>query len=394
MRHSRGPSYRPPTPTRRRWDWFRFRPRRPRWPRSSRFRPIPRATSSGPAGGASRRWPAVPIGDDTPETWEHSLEVQLPLSATARSRLQHRAGGVRAGRSAEGGREDHSLSRRSDADRRQHRSEPLPSLRRGQKTRHADRQGDLRSARRPALRTRTPAATPPICTLIDIARRKGWKAQLLDYRNSGDTSGDKTARGGLCGHRVFRDGRREAFAGVERARNSRRDERRFLLELARKSVSAAVTGSDSTEGGRRRAGEAPRPPGVLRHAHQERRTPRLHRQHLSRGVALRGGDPPGEVGGDRGPAVPSRACATNFKRLKIEISVLTVPKPLEFTSPQDLLAKLRPGVDGVVLEVDGHKATFLPQVWEQLPDKRAVHERACAEGRACLPTPGRGRARR
>ncbi len=50
--------------------------------------------------------------------------------------------------------------------------------------------------------------------------------------------------------------------------------------------------------------------------------------------------------------------------------MLTVPKRLAFASPQDLLAKLRPGIDGVVLSVEGRQATYLPQVWKQLPDKR------------------------
>ena len=59
-----------------------------------------------------------------------------------------------------------------------------------------------------------------------------------------------------------------------------------------------------------------------------------------------------------------------LKEIEVEVSVLTVPKPLAFTSPQDLLSKLRPGIDGVVLSVDNHVATYLPQVWEQLPDRR------------------------
>ena len=59
-----------------------------------------------------------------------------------------------------------------------------------------------------------------------------------------------------------------------------------------------------------------------------------------------------------------------LKDIEIEISVLSVPKPLRFTSPDDLLAKLRPGIDGVVLRVEGREATYLPQVWEQLPDRR------------------------
>lgn len=51
----------------------------------------------------------------------------------------------------------------------------------------------------------------------------------------------------------------------------------------------------------------------------------------------------------------------------VEISVLTPAKPLEYQDPQELLEKLRPGVDGVVIERGWHRATFLPQVWEQLP---------------------------
>jgi len=55
--------------------------------------------------------------------------------------------------------------------------------------------------------------------------------------------------------------------------------------------------------------------------------------------------------------------------LEIEVSVLSAPEPLEFQSPEDLLARLQPHQDGVVLNLRGHSATYLPQVWEQLPDK-------------------------
>ncbi len=54
--------------------------------------------------------------------------------------------------------------------------------------------------------------------------------------------------------------------------------------------------------------------------------------------------------------------------IDIEISILTVPKKLEYTSPVDLVKKLHPKIDGVILEKKGHSATFLPQVWEELPD--------------------------
>jgi AmmeMemoRadiSam system protein A len=55
-------------------------------------------------------------------------------------------------------------------------------------------------------------------------------------------------------------------------------------------------------------------------------------------------------------------------KIKIEVSVLTEPKPLEYTDVADLKKKIRPGIDGVVLQLDGHRATYLPSVWEQLPD--------------------------
>lgn len=53
----------------------------------------------------------------------------------------------------------------------------------------------------------------------------------------------------------------------------------------------------------------------------------------------------------------------------IEISVLTPPQNLEYADSIDLISRLRPGIDGLILKVPrGAGATFLPQVWEQLPE--------------------------
>jgi AmmeMemoRadiSam system protein A len=54
--------------------------------------------------------------------------------------------------------------------------------------------------------------------------------------------------------------------------------------------------------------------------------------------------------------------------LDIEISVLGKPETIQFTSEQDLLAQIRPGIDGLILESGYHRGTFLPSVWEQLPE--------------------------
>lgn len=59
---------------------------------------------------------------------------------------------------------------------------------------------------------------------------------------------------------------------------------------------------------------------------------------------------------------------TEADDLEIEISVLTPSRPIEFQHFDQLLEDIRPGIDGLIIQQDFHKATFLPSVWEQLPD--------------------------
>jgi AmmeMemoRadiSam system protein A len=66
-----------------------------------------------------------------------------------------------------------------------------------------------------------------------------------------------------------------------------------------------------------------------------------------------------------------------WKDIRIEVSILTEPKPLSYTDGRDLLSKLRPGIDGVIIRRGYHQATFLPQVWEQLPDARNFLTNLC-----------------
>ena len=60
--------------------------------------------------------------------------------------------------------------------------------------------------------------------------------------------------------------------------------------------------------------------------------------------------------------------AAEIPQLAIEISVLSAREPFEAASESEALAKLRPQVDGLYLEFGAMRATFLPQVWESLPD--------------------------
>ncbi|MFH1215219.1 MAG: AmmeMemoRadiSam system protein A [Pseudomonadota bacterium] len=66
-----------------------------------------------------------------------------------------------------------------------------------------------------------------------------------------------------------------------------------------------------------------------------------------------------------------------FRQVNIEISILTDAKPLDYENGDDLIAKLRPGVDGVILQYGSAGATFLPQVWEQLPRTADFLGRLC-----------------
>ena len=66
-----------------------------------------------------------------------------------------------------------------------------------------------------------------------------------------------------------------------------------------------------------------------------------------------------------------------FNRISIDISILSSPEPLAYKDGDDLLARLKPGVDGIILKLGKARATFLPQVWKQLPQPRAFMEHLC-----------------
>ena len=60
--------------------------------------------------------------------------------------------------------------------------------------------------------------------------------------------------------------------------------------------------------------------------------------------------------------------AAEWPQVNLHLSLLTVPEPLDVTTEEQLLVLLRPSIDGLILESDTGRATFLPAVWEQLPD--------------------------
>ena len=64
-------------------------------------------------------------------------------------------------------------------------------------------------------------------------------------------------------------------------------------------------------------------------------------------------------------------------RLTIEISRLTPPQPFIYTRPAELIAGLRPNIDGVIIRDGLHRATFLPQVWQKIPNPQVFLAYLC-----------------
>jgi hypothetical protein len=192
-----------------------------------------------------------------------------------------------------------------------------------------------------------------VLTLLHLAKLKGWKAKLLDYRNSGDTAGNKESVVGYAAIAFYAPAP-QAFS---------RDERKQLLELARKTISddklPALTNVPpkfvETKGCFVTLTERGQLRGCIGHILPQEA---LYRAVMDNALSAAKHDY------RFSPVQPDE-----LDKIEIEISVLTVPEPLQFSSPDDLLAKLRPYRDGVVLQMAGHGATYLPQVWEQIPDK-------------------------
>ena len=204
----------------------------------------------------------------------------------------------------------------------------------------------------------------PILTLLNVAKSHGWVPQLLDLRNSGDTSGDKSRVVGYAAIAFYAPATEAAPA----ADTLSPGDRKRLLELARQAVRDAA------------ARRAP-PPVNDTTLPPQLATPKGVFVTLTEDGDLRGciGHIFPQMSLYAAVAENARSAALHDPRFQpvsprevdhiaIEISVLTVPRPLAFESPADLLRKLRPNVDGVVLQIAAGGATYLPQVWEQLPN--------------------------
>lgn len=68
---------------------------------------------------------------------------------------------------------------------------------------------------------------------------------------------------------------------------------------------------------------------------------------------------------------------SELSQISIEISRLTTPQKIYYQHPDEILSQIRPGIDGVVIKKDIRRATFLPQVWEKVPEVELFLEMLC-----------------
>jgi MEMO1 family protein len=297
-------------------------------------------------------------GQDTPETWEHSVEVQVPFLQKVLKNFQILpvvVGKVDPAQVAK------ALAERIDDKTIVVASSDLSHYHTYQDARRLDERciKAICDLDIDAMAAQEACGELPILTLLHLARQKGWKAQLLDYRNSGDVTGEKDRVVGYTAVAFY----------APTPENLAEEERKFLLDLARKTL-VRVTGD-----------------GELPEVAEKELSPKLAEKKACFVTLTKEGVLRGCIGHLTAMEPLHRAVAENARnaalrdprfppvkpdeldKIKVEISVLTEPQPLSFGSPDDLLSKLHPNEDGVLLHIGPRTATFLPQVWAQVPDK-------------------------
>lgn len=219
---------------------------------------------------------------------------------------------------------------------------------------------------------------PAILVLLNVARQKGWQAQLIDYKNSGDTTGDKARVVGYSSIAFYEPpfSKAEAAAMIQLSRA-------VLTEAVITKQSGAVTLDSALAGFQKPQAcfvtleKKGRLRGCVGHLQATMNLPRCILENTVSAASR-----------DRrfSPVTPDEV-----KDLRLEISVLSDPVVFEHKSKEELLRKLRPYQDGVILTVNSKTAVFLPQVWEMIPQKEIFLTELCKKGEMlpdCWQEPG------
>ncbi|MBW2589673.1 MAG: AmmeMemoRadiSam system protein B [Deltaproteobacteria bacterium] len=211
----------------------------------------------------------------------------------------------------------------------------------------------------------------PILILMEIARRHEWQPVLLNYSNSGDTEGDRSKVVGYAAIAYFSEASLSQKQG------------QVLVKLAHKTIMEKL-GKKMPSDKARQLSDA-----LTDNCFKENRgtfvTLKIDGRlrgcigSLTSNEPIRAGITRNALNAAfRDPRFPALT-ADEFEHVDIEISILTKPQPLEYTDISDLLSKLRVNVDGVIIRKGRAGATFLPQVWKQLPEPDIFLSHLCAK---------------
>ena len=196
----------------------------------------------------------------------------------------------------------------------------------------------------------------PLNGFLSLSQKRGLSLKLLAACNSGDTAGGK---GQVVGY--------SAFGLYEGSEVSLDEAGRTLLSIARGSIERRLLGKEHAVPGTSWLNQAGATFVTLTKNDELRgcigslETQRALGEDVAQnalGAAFR--DP-------RFPAMS----AAEWPQCRVEVSLLSTPKPVRFADEADLLAQIEAGADGLIIEADGKRGTFLPQVWEDIEDKRA-----------------------
>jgi AmmeMemoRadiSam system protein B/AmmeMemoRadiSam system protein A len=206
-----------------------------------------------------------------------------------------------------------------------------------------------------------------LLTMINLAEINGWESTMLRYKNSGEVTGDKdkvVGYGAIAFHEPFSLTIKE------------QDE---LLGLARRTIEQFLQEGDFND----------TDPAFL-DKHSILKIPRGVFVTLKKDGQLRGciGDivsPNPLYEGVQLCAIKSATKDSRFTpvtpdeldKVVISISVLEFPSQIKAKSPADYPALLRPGRDGVIMVHRGRRSTYLPQVWDDIPDPVMFLSRLC-----------------
>ena len=214
-----------------------------------------------------------------------------------------------------------------------------------------------------------------VAGLLRIAREKDWKPRLLYYANSGDVSGDKSSVVGYSAI-VFLDENKER----KEKELLTSEEQDFLLELARETIEIYLSTGKKPEIDDNKLSPALKKVQGCFTTLNKNRNLRGCIGHISPQEELYKCVIDNAISAAANDRRFKPVTYDELKDIEIEISVLTVPERLEFSSGDDLKSKLRPLVDGVVLKKGFYQSTYLPHVWEQIPDKGQFLSNLCSKG--------------